>query len=240
MYKQTNQHPHHRRLTILIIVFVVLIIGLISWIFAFKNTQKTKTLNTINFQNNPQRVTPSQNDTHPNISPLIRPKEAPNRNTLSPSSVTQTTQAETQPCFQGTTTVCVIKQNDLLFTYLGDTSREWAFWIGNTLVVPKKIVYQITYGLFSDEQLKDASNKILLSTEKVFDENTKTLTVTVGVDQAYYLALNSQGKHTFTTSQLVRSLLAMTRQSPEDYITTQAIVTKLGNWVPAQENKTYQ
>jgi hypothetical protein len=174
----------------------------------------------------PSEVSPTNMDTYSSGS-------AVQSTTISPSQ--NPGKGKIPICFQNTGKLCVIRLDDPLFALLGKSISDEGLFIDGVLVKPQKVVYKVTYNTYPDEQLKDVAGKILLSTNKLFDEKSDTLTLTIGINEQYFQDLNTGGQRTFPVSRLVRSFLTMFKESPDNYIKVEQIVKGLGDWYPATE-----
>lgn len=136
-------------------------------------------------------------------------------------------------CFVDLGPVCSIGYTDNLYAVLGqDPNTE--LLVNGVLVKPEKIIYKVGYGVYPDEQITDGQGKVISSTNKGYDANTKTLTLTIGVNSNYYNNLQSTQQHTLLLSQTVRSFLAMFGETSENFIQVEKMVNSLGSWQPTQ------
>jgi biopolymer transport protein ExbD len=127
--------------------------------------------------------------------------------------------------------VCTIKKNDDIFSALGQGS-DAELLVNGIKIKPNKIVYQTSSETYKDEQMKDGQGKVLSSTNKEYDANTKTLTISVGANPNYYNNLQPTEQRLLYLSQTVRSFMAMFGETPENFIKVEKVVNELGSWQP--------
>jgi hypothetical protein len=134
-------------------------------------------------------------------------------------------------CFIETDIVCTIKDNDDIYSVLGQ-DPDTELMVNGVKIKPEKIIYQTSADTYTDEQMKDGQGKVLTSTNKEYDENTKTLTLSIGANPGYYNNLKPTEQRLLYLSQTVRSFLAMFGETTENFVQIESAVNALGTWQP--------
>ena len=126
---------------------------------------------------------------------------------------------------------CVIKKDDLLYSLLGQ-SPDSELLVNGIKIKPNRIEYQTSLNTYNDEQMRDGQGKILSSTKKEYDQNTKTLTLLIGANPEYFRDLKPTEQRLLYISQTVRSFMAMFSESPDNFVKMGRVVNELGSWQP--------
>jgi len=128
-------------------------------------------------------------------------------------------------------TPCVIKKDDEIFSVLGqDPNTE--LLVNGVKIKPDKIIYKTSSETYKDEQMKDGQGKVLTSTNKKYDSDTKTLTISIGASSSYYSNLKPTEQRLLYLSQTVRSFMAMFGKTPENFVKVEKAVNELSSWQP--------
>ena len=134
-------------------------------------------------------------------------------------------------CYVDTGKVCTIKKNDSMYSVLGhDPDTELI--VNGMKIKPEHIIYQTSSDTYTDEQMKDGQEKVLTSTNKEYNEDTKTLTLSIGASPSYYNNLPPTEQRLLYLSQTVRSFMAMFGETPENFVKVERVVDELGSWQP--------
>lgn len=246
---QNKKPSPPRRIWIYVIIMTVLIpVLVLMMIKQTKVTTDTTVLPSVadgnlgNTEQGQNGTAPPNTITTPKGADIVKPTDkTSNETTQDPedSSTSNASTSETTPggsyarlgCFVEADSVCTIKDNDDIYSVLGQ-DPDIELIVNGVKIKPEKIIYQTSADTYTDEQMKDGQGKVLTSTNKDYDENTKTLTLSIGADPSYYNNLKPTEQRLLYLSQTVRSFMAMFGETTENFVKVESAVNALGTWQP--------
>lgn len=127
---------------------------------------------------------------------------------------------------------CVISGGDAFSQTLGILLGETTFRLNGKIIRPKNIIYTISYTIYTDEPIADGEGTVLLSSQKVYDEEMGELTITIGVNESYFMELTPSQRESLYTAQLVRTVFALQQKKTNDYVQIYGLVDQMAGWKP--------
>lgn len=127
---------------------------------------------------------------------------------------------------------CEVFEDDVVTSLLDKNPFIDGVTIGGKKVEVSKIMHQLTFVNKSRNVITGFGGEVLTSSDVVYQENTKLLTIYIAIDKRYYQSLGLSEKRTAYKSQLVRELFDLTGSSTTNYPKLLSVVSKLAGWNP--------
>lgn len=136
------------------------------------------------------------------------------------------------PCLKAIKKFCILRADDELLLALGIELGKTPLDVGGKQVVPDYIYFQIAFERYVEESITDQAGKTITATKKDYDIATKTLTISIGVQEDYFRLIPESDRKDLYMAQLVRSFLKMKGENPDDFTRNFAITGQLTGWTP--------
>lgn len=246
----STQNTNHR-LTILLVTGVLLVVVLILFINInnkqIKISPSLSQLPSTQSTNSPNQITPNNigdkmDKNNPSTITTLSMPPIDNDNKQSSesiSNISQTSQNSSKGlafvrCAVGVNKMCVIGPGDSFYTLLGKDPYTEKLLVNGSQISPDLIQFNINQEIYSDEPIKDASGKTIVSTKKEFNSLTNTLSLYIGINASYQQNLSPDQLQRLAIEQIVRSFFAMYSESPDNYVKIEQIIHKLNSWQPTE------